>query len=66
MCEVYPTMACVWCVAYERSRKMRRTEKLLEIQPAMDWRLSQTSSWINHITGRDRPSFGVKDGTQSS
>ncbi|MEE9324090.1 MAG: methylenetetrahydrofolate reductase C-terminal domain-containing protein [Dehalococcoidia bacterium] len=63
MCEVDPTMPCVWCVAYGRSKKLRRTEKLLKIQPNIDWRLLQTSAWINYVTSRDQRKFRGRDGT---
>ncbi|MEE9248102.1 MAG: methylenetetrahydrofolate reductase C-terminal domain-containing protein [Dehalococcoidia bacterium] len=62
MCEVDPSMPCVWCLAYQRSKKLGRIQKLLEIQPNLDWRLSQTSSWINYVTGRYRPGSGGNHG----
>jgi hypothetical protein len=54
-CEVYPERRCVWVQAYERSRKMpRHGEGIQDLQPMVDWRLEDTSAWINLITGADR------------
>ncbi len=55
-------MPCVWCVAYERSKRLGRTDRLLENQPKIDWRLMQTSAWLNYVTGRYRPGDGKENG----
>jgi hypothetical protein len=54
-CEVYPEKRCIWTDAYERSRKMAiYGQGILDVQPAVDFRLEGTSAWINMLTGADR------------
>ena len=49
-CEVYPDRRCIWTDAYERSLKMPHYgEGILDLQPAVDWRLEGTSAWINML-----------------
>jgi hypothetical protein len=46
-CEVKPEMRCVWVEAWGGSRKMRRgAEAIRAVRPAVDGRLSGTSSWL--------------------
>jgi hypothetical protein len=46
-CEVVPTMRCVWVEAFEGSRRMRRGRAAISaVRPAVDRRLSGTSSWL--------------------
>jgi len=52
-CEVYPERKCIWALIYSRSRFLRRTRKLEVIQFTIDWRLENTSAWINYFSGRD-------------
>jgi hypothetical protein len=53
-CEVKPEMKCVWVEAYERSLDMPiYGEEIKLIQPPMDWRLQDSSAWINMLTGDD-------------
>jgi hypothetical protein len=60
-CEVYPERRCIWTDAYERSRRMRiYGEGILNVQPAIDWRLEGTSAWINMLTGSDERSGGKR------
>ena len=55
-CEVYPERRCIWTDAFERSRKMKiYGQHIVDLQPAVDWRLEGTSAWINMLTGADRP-----------
>ena len=57
-CEVYPERRCVWTQAWERSRKMAiYGERILDVQPAVNWQLEGTSAWINMLTGADQPSL---------
>ncbi|MEB2287411.1 MAG: methylenetetrahydrofolate reductase C-terminal domain-containing protein [Anaerolineae bacterium] len=44
-CYVDPTRACVWYKIYERSFKMGRQEKLLEVLPPLDWDKVGTETW---------------------
>jgi hypothetical protein len=54
-CEVVPEMPCVWVRAWEGSRRLPLWRDHMEhVQPPTDWRLQETSSWENLITGRDR------------
>lgn len=53
-CEVKPEMKCVWVEAYERSLDMPiYGEEIKLIQPPMDWRLQDSSAWVNMLTGDD-------------
>lgn len=54
-CEVYPDRPCVWVQAWRRSQKMPMFRHHIEhVERPVDWRLQDTSSWINLATGRDR------------
>ncbi len=53
-CEVYPDQPCVWMQAVERSKRLPIwRENIHRLQPPVDWRLQNTSSWINLFSGRD-------------
>jgi len=52
-CEVYPERKCIWALIYCRSKLLGRTRKLDVIQFTIDWRLKDTSAWINYVSGRD-------------
>lgn len=53
-CEVLPEQPCVWVQAWEGSRKMPVwRDHLRHVQRPVDWRLQETSSWENLLTGRD-------------
>jgi hypothetical protein len=54
-CEVYPDRPCVWVQAWRRSKKLPVFRHHIEhVERPVDWRLQDTSSWINLATGRDR------------
>lgn len=54
-CEVVPEMMCVWVEAWERSRKLPLWRDHIEhVERPTDWRLQETSSWENLLSGRDR------------
>jgi hypothetical protein len=54
-CEVVPEMRCVWVEAWERSRSLPLwRDHILHVERPTDWRLQETSSWENLVTGRDR------------
>lgn len=51
-CEVVPVMMCVWVKAERRRRWLPGPGAILRIQPALDWSLRGSSSWMNLLTGR--------------
>jgi hypothetical protein len=54
-CEVLPDRPCVWVLAWERSRKIPLwRDHMTHVNPPVDFRLKDTSSWENLVTGRDR------------
>jgi len=54
-CEVYPERYCIWWLIYERSRKLRRLDKLRKFHIPVDRRLQHTSAWLNMFAGRIEP-----------
>ena len=44
-CYVDPSRRCVWHLIYERSRRMHREHKLLEVLPPIDWDRAGTETW---------------------
>ncbi len=44
-CYVDPTRRCAWELIYERSRRMHREHKLLEVLPPVDWDRAGTETW---------------------
>ncbi|MEZ4996790.1 MAG: methylenetetrahydrofolate reductase C-terminal domain-containing protein [Bacteroidales bacterium] len=44
-CYVDPTRRCAWYLIYERSRRMHRERKLLEVLPPVDWDRAGTETW---------------------
>jgi len=44
-CYVDPTRRCAWHLIYERSRRMHREHKLLEVLPPVDWDRAGTETW---------------------
>jgi hypothetical protein len=53
-CEVYPDRPCVWVLAWRRSQKMPVFRHHIDhVERPVDWRLQDTSSWINLATRRD-------------
>ena len=54
-CEVVPEMMCVWVEAWERSRRLPLWREHIEhVERPTDWRLQETSSWENLVSGRDK------------
>jgi hypothetical protein len=54
-CEVYPGKPCVWVQGIERAQRLPLwREHIHRLQPPVDWRLKDTSSWTNLLTGRDQ------------
>lgn len=44
-CYVDHTRRCAWHLIYERSRRMHREHKLLEVLPPIDWDRAGTETW---------------------
>jgi methylenetetrahydrofolate reductase (NADPH) len=44
-CYVDPSRRCAWHLIYERSRRMNREHKLLEVLPPVDWDRAGTETW---------------------
>ncbi|HSO77297.1 MAG TPA: methylenetetrahydrofolate reductase C-terminal domain-containing protein [Bacteroidales bacterium] len=44
-CYVDPKRRCVWALIYERSRRMHREHRLLEVLPPVDWDRAGTETW---------------------
>lgn len=44
-CYVDPTRRCAWYLIYERSLRMHREHKLLEVLPPVDWDRAGTETW---------------------
>ena len=54
-CEVLPAEPCIWVLAWKRSRKMPLWRSHMHhINPPVDFRLKDTGSWENLVTGRDK------------
>jgi len=55
MCEVLPDRPCVWVQAWEGSRALPVWRDHMDhLNPPVDWRLQDTASWENGLTGRDK------------
>ncbi len=52
-CEVDRSMTCVWFNAVNRSQKFPWPEEIFQRNPAVDWSLKGSASWVNAATGRD-------------
>jgi methylenetetrahydrofolate reductase (NADPH) len=50
-CYVDKTRPCIWYKIYDRSFKMGRQERLLEILPPLDWEKTGTETW-GDVTGQ--------------
>ncbi len=54
-CEVFQDKPCVWVQAWQRSRKLPLwRDDMKRLNPPVDWRLQETSSWENLASGRDQ------------
>ena len=54
-CEVQPDLPCVWVQAWKGSRVLPLWRDHMEshLNKPVDWRLQETGSWENLVTGRD-------------
>ncbi len=48
-CYVDPTRRCAWYLIYERSERMHREKKLLEVLPPVDWDRAGGETWAEVI-----------------
>mgnify|MGYP002399035917 CR=1 FL=1 len=48
-CYVDTTRQCVWTLIFERSRKMQRENRLLEVLPPVDWDRVGTETWAEVV-----------------
>jgi len=51
-CEVKPEMRCVWVQAWEGSRRMREGDVITQLQPPVDHRGRERSSWLRVVRER--------------
>ena len=52
-CEVFDHRLCIWERAYWRAKNRRELEKLRATINPRDWKLYETSSWLNYFLKRD-------------
>jgi len=50
-CELAPGLPCVWSQIWERAEQRGQLERVLAVQPLVDWRLVGTSAWLNVAQG---------------
>ena len=54
-CEVFPDKPCVWVQAITTAPKLPLwRDHVFHLMPPVNWRLQDTSSWINLFTGQDQ------------
>jgi methylenetetrahydrofolate reductase (NADPH) len=58
-CEVFQDRKCIWEVAYWRAKNRGELDKLRYAMPPRNWKLYETSSWLNYYTGRDHAAAKV-------
>jgi methylenetetrahydrofolate reductase (NADPH) len=52
-CEVFPERKCIWELVYWRAKRLKELDTLSYVINPRDWRLYETSSWVNYFLGRD-------------
>jgi len=57
-CYVDKTRPCIWYKIYERSFKLGREEKLLEVLPPLDWEKVGSETWGDVFTEVKKMGFG--------
>jgi methylenetetrahydrofolate reductase (NADPH) len=55
-CEVFPERLCIWELVYWRAKRLGELDTLRYVINPRDWRLYETSSWVNYFLGRDHRS----------
>ncbi|MFO7889477.1 MAG: methylenetetrahydrofolate reductase C-terminal domain-containing protein [bacterium] len=60
-CEVYPERKCIWYLIYKRSKLLGRLPFLYRIELMHNWKLENSSAWLNVFTKRiDPPKLFIK------
>jgi methylenetetrahydrofolate reductase (NADPH) len=57
-CEVFKEKYCIWEIVYWRARNRRELDELRYMIPPRNWKLYETSSWVNYFLKYDHS--GVK------
>jgi methylenetetrahydrofolate reductase (NADPH) len=52
-CEVFEERPCIWELVYWRAKKKNELDKLRYIINPRNWKLYETSSWVNYFLKRD-------------
>ncbi len=58
-CEVKPQNDCVWVKAYQRSQKTFYSKEIYRLNPPVDWRLHDMTSWVTFAVGLDQVPTGT-------
>ena len=59
-CEVFADHPCVWERVYPRAANRRQVDKLRYIIPPRNWKLYETSSWVNYYLKRDHSAVKIE------
>lgn len=59
-CEVFADHTCIWELVYPRARNRRQLDKLRYIIPPRNWKLYETSSWINYYLKYDHSAVKIE------
>jgi hypothetical protein len=59
-CETDPEMDCVWVKGLERLEKTPYGSEKLRLNPPVDWRLEEQSSWVTLALGCDQVRIGTE------
>jgi methylenetetrahydrofolate reductase (NADPH) len=59
-CEVFAYHRCIWERVYPRAANRREVHKLRYIIPPRNWKLYETSSWINYFLKRDHSAVKIQ------
>ena len=51
LCEVIPGHRCVWDQVWNTAERRDQIERVMKIQPPIDWRLEGTPAWLNVVKG---------------
>jgi methylenetetrahydrofolate reductase (NADPH) len=52
-CEVFPERMCIWHHVYWRAKNRRALDTLKYLIPPRNWKLYETSSWMNYFLKYD-------------
>jgi methylenetetrahydrofolate reductase (NADPH) len=59
-CEVFSNRYCVWEIAYWRAKNRGEIDKLRYVIPPRNWKLYETSSWVNYYLKRDHAAVKIE------